>query len=117
MRYTLIGGSGVTLDLVVFLLLHNTAGMDEQFANALGTTLGITNNFVLNALFTFERRDRIVVRFLRFYAVGLTGIVLTNLLFLLFTDALGTDANLVKAASLPLVLALQFALNRKWSFA
>jgi putative flippase GtrA len=116
-RYTLIGGSGVALDLVVFLLLHNLAGMNEQVANALSTTLGIANNFVLNALFTFERRDRIVVRFLRFYAVGLTGIALTDLLFLAFTDGLGINADLVKAGSLPLVLALQFVLNRKWSFA
>lgn len=116
-RYTLIGGSGVLLDLLAFLLLHNSAGMDEQFANALSTTLGITSNFALNARFTFERRDRLVVRFLRFYAVGLTGIALTNLLFLLFTDSLGIDADLVKAGSLPLVLALQFVLNRKWSFA
>lgn len=117
LSYTLIGGSGVALDLVVFLLLHNAAGMDEQVANAISTTLGIANNFVLNARFTFERRDRLVVRFLRFYAVGLTGIALTNLLFLAFTDGLGIDANLIKAASLPLVLALQFVLNRKWSFA
>ncbi|MDN0195329.1 GtrA family protein [Streptomyces sp. S.PNR 29] len=117
LRYTLIGGSGVALDLLLFLLLHNSAGLDEQIANAVSTTLGITNNFVLNALFTFERRDRIVLRFLRFYAVGLTGIALTNLLFLVFTDSLGIDADLVKAGSLPLVLALQFVLNRKWSFA
>jgi putative flippase GtrA len=117
LSYTLIGGSGVALDLGVFLLLHNLAGMDEQFANAISTTLGIANNFVLNARFTFERRDRLVVRFLRFYAVGLTGIVFTNLLFLAFTDGLGIDANLIKAGSLPLVLALQFVLNRKWSFA
>ncbi|MEU0073336.1 GtrA family protein [Streptomyces sp. NPDC006332] len=116
-RYTLIGGSGVALDLVVFLLLHNLAGTDEQLANVISTTLGIANNFVLNARFTFDRRDRIVLRFLRFYAVGLTGIALTYLLFLVFTDGLGIDANLVKAGSLPLVLALQFVLNRKWSFA
>ncbi|MBW8701328.1 hypothetical protein MBT84_17115 [Streptomyces sp. MBT84] len=116
-RYTVIGGSGVALDMAVFLLLHNWAGMNEQIANVLSTTLAITNNFILNALFTFERRDRLVVRFLRFYAVGLTGIVLTDLLFLVFTDALGIDANYVKAGSLPLVLALQFVLNRKWSFA
>ncbi|MER5429684.1 GtrA family protein [Streptomyces sp. NPDC002588] len=116
-RYTLIGGSGVTLDLVVFLLLHNVAGMNEQFANAISTTLAISNNFVLNARFTFEARDRIVVRFLRFYAVGLSGIALTNLLFLAFTDGLGVSANLVKLGSMPLVLALQFVLNKKWSFA
>ncbi|MFF7565362.1 GtrA family protein [Streptomyces pseudovenezuelae] len=117
LSYTLIGGSGVALDLVAFLLLHNAAGMNEQIANAISTTLGIANNFALNARFTFERRDRLVVRFLRFYAVGLTGIALTNLLFLAFTDGLGIDANLIKAGSLPLVLALQFVLNRKWSFA
>ncbi|MFI1706210.1 GtrA family protein [Streptomyces griseoruber] len=116
-RYTLIGGSGVTLDLVVFLLLHNWAGMDEQIANAISTTLAITNNFVLNARFTFERRDRLFVRFLRFYAVGLTGIALTDLLFLALTDGLGINANLVKVGSMPLVLALQFVLNKKWSFA
>jgi putative flippase GtrA len=116
-RYTLIGGTGVAVDLLVFLLLHNAVGLGEQLANWISTTLGITNNFVLNALITFDRRDRIVVRFLRFYAVGLTGIALTFLLFLVFTDSLGIDANLVKAGSLPLVLALQFVLNRKWSFA
>ncbi|PAZ10759.1 dolichyl-phosphate beta-D-mannosyltransferase [Streptomyces sp. SA15] len=116
-RYTLIGGSGVVVDLLVFLLLHNSVGLDEQLANWISTTLGITNNFILNALITFDRRDRIVVRFLRFYAVGLTGIALTFLLFLVFTDSLGIDANIVKAGSLPLVLALQFVLNRKWSFA
>ncbi|MFI7500272.1 GtrA family protein [Streptomyces sp. NPDC049687] len=116
-RYTFIGGSGVVLDLVVFLLLHNGAGLNEQFANAISTTLAITNNFVLNARFTFEARDRIVVRFLRFYAVGLSGIALTNLLFLAFTDGLGVSANLVKLGSMPLVLALQFVLNKKWSFA
>ncbi|MFI9612981.1 GtrA family protein [Streptomyces sp. NPDC052023] len=116
-RYTLIGGSGVALDLLVFLLLHNMAGVHEQVANIVSTTLGITSNFFLNARFTFERRDRMVVRFVRFYAVGLTGIALTYLLFLAFTDALGVDPNLVKAGSLPPVLALQFVLNRKWSFA
>lgn len=115
-RYALVGGSGVALDLVSFLLLFNVLGLDEQVANVISTSLGITNNFVLNAIFTFDKRDRLFVRFLRFYAVGLTGIVLTYVLFHIFTGGLGIDANIVKAGSLPLVLATQFVLNRKWSF-
>ncbi|WP_093838576.1 GtrA family protein [Streptomyces aidingensis] len=115
-RYTLVGGTGVTLDLAVFLLLYNMAGLHEQAANAISTTAGITNNFILNAVFTFDRRDRLLVRFLRFYAVGLSGIVLTHLLLVVCSGRLGVDPNLVKAASLPLVLAVQFVLNRKWSF-
>ncbi|WP_431965795.1 GtrA family protein [Actinacidiphila sp. bgisy160] len=115
-RYALVGGSGVALDLVSFLLLFNVLGLDEQVANVISTSLGITNNFVLNAIFTFDKRDRVFVRFLRFYAVGLTGIALTYVLFQIFTSWLGIDANVVKAGSLPLVLATQFVLNRKWSF-
>ncbi|MFI8181271.1 GtrA family protein [Actinacidiphila glaucinigra] len=115
-RYALVGGSGVVLDLVAFLLLFNVLGLDEQVANIISTSLGITNNFVLNAIFTFDKRDRLFVRFLRFYAVGLTGIALTYVLFQIFTSGLGIDANIVKAGSLPLVLATQFVLNRKWSF-
>ncbi|WP_328480085.1 GtrA family protein [Streptomyces sp. NBC_00377] len=115
--YALVGGSGVLLDLGAFLLLYNVAGLHEQLANVLSTSLGITNNFVLNALFTFGRRDRLLLRYLRFYCVGLTGIALTFVLLAVFSRGLGIDPNLVKAGSLPLVLVVQFALNRKWSFA
>lgn len=115
--YALVGGSGVLLDMGAFLLLYNVAGLHEQVANLLSTSLGITNNFVLNALFTFSKRDRLLVRYLRFYAVGLTGIALTFVLFAVFSRGLGIDPNLVKAGSLPAVLVFQFLLNRKWSFA
>ncbi|MGW2914693.1 GtrA family protein [Streptomyces asoensis] len=115
--YALVGGSGVLLDLGAFLLLYNVAGLHEQVANVLSTSLGITNNFVLNALFTFGKRDRLLLRWLRFYSVGLTGIALTFVLLAVFPRGLGIDPNLVKAGSLPLVLVFQFALNRKWSFA
>ncbi|MGW3014932.1 GtrA family protein [Streptomyces longwoodensis] len=114
--YALVGGSGVLLDLGAFLLLYDVAGWHEQPANVLSTSIGITNNFVLNALFTFRRRDRLLVRYLRFYAVGLTGIALTFVLLAVFSRGLGIDPNLVKAGSLPVVLLFQFALNRKWSF-
>ncbi|MET9113484.1 GtrA family protein [Streptomyces longwoodensis] len=114
--YALVGGSGVVLDLGAFLLLYDVAGWHEQLANVLSTSIGITNNFVLNALFTFRRRDRLLVRYLRFYAVGLTGIALTFVLLAVFSRGLGIDPNLVKAGSLPVVLLFQFALNRKWSF-
>ncbi|WP_030857601.1 GtrA family protein [Streptomyces sp. NRRL S-37] len=115
--YTLVGGSGVALDLAAFALLFNVLGWHEQIANGVSTTLGITNNFILNAVFTFGKRDRPLLRFVRFYAVGLVGIALTFGLLWFFAGRLGADPNLVKAASLPLVLAVQFVLNRKWSFA
>ncbi|RRO15155.1 GtrA family protein [Saccharopolyspora rhizosphaerae] len=114
--YALIGGSGVLLDYLLFLLLFNVFGLHHQLANAISTTAGITNNFVLNSLFNFRKTDRIVVRFLRFYAVGIAGIGLTFLLLAVFSTWLGIDANLVKLASLPLVLLFQYTINKRWSF-
>lgn len=116
LRYAVIGVSGVCLDYLVFLLLFNAFGLHPQIANMISTTVGIINNFGLNALLNFRKRDRIVVRFLRFYAVGLTGIALTVLLLKVFTEVLGIDANIVKGLSLPLVLLLQYSINRRWSF-
>ncbi|GAA4611466.1 GtrA family protein [Saccharopolyspora hordei] len=116
LRYAVIGASGVLLDYLLFLLLFNVAGLHEQLANAISTTAGITNNFLLNAWFNFRKRDRLLVRFLRFYAVGLTGIALTFLLLGVFSGWLGVDPNLVKAGSLPAVLLLQYTVNKKWSF-
>lgn len=114
--YTVIGGSGVLLDLVLFVVLFNAVGTDEQAANLISTSAGITNNFVWNSLFTFRRTDRPLVRFGRFYLVGMSGLALTAALLWLLSDVLGVDANLIKCASLPLVLALQFWLNKRWSF-
>ncbi|MGI8309376.1 MULTISPECIES: GtrA family protein [Saccharopolyspora] len=116
LRYALIGASGVLLDYLLFLLLFNAVGLHEQLANAISTTAGITNNFVLNTLFNFRKRDRILVRFLRFYAVGVAGIAWAFVLLQVFSGWLGIDPNLVKAGSLPVVLIFQYSINKKWSF-
>lgn len=115
--YAVIGASGVALDFCLFLLLFNVFGVHPQIANAISVSAGITNNFVLNTLFNFRKRDRLLTRFARFYAVGLTGIALTFVLLQVFSVLLGINPNIVKAASLPLVLIFQYTINKKWSFA
>ena len=114
--YAAIGVTGVLVDLVTFLLLFNGLGITEFVATFLSTTLGIANNFVLNVLFNFRTRDRLLVRFTRFYLVGAAGILLTMGMFGLFSSALGVDPNLVKIVSLPVVLLFQYTLNKKWTF-
>lgn len=115
--YMVIGCSGVTLDLATFALLFDVAGLHEQVANALSTTLGITSNFLLNSRFTFGKRDRLAVRFARFYGVGLFGMAVTTAALHVFVTVLGVEATLVKALTIPCVAVMQYWLNKKWSFA
>ncbi|MBA8827488.1 putative flippase GtrA [Saccharopolyspora lacisalsi] len=114
--YALLGGFGVVLDYLLFLLLFNVAGLHEQLANAISISAGITSSFTLNTLFNFRKRDRLLTRFVRFYAVGMGGIALTFVLLAVFAGPVGLDPNLVKLGSLPLVLIFQYTLNKKWSF-
>lgn len=115
--YAVIGVSGVTLDFCLFLVLFNVFGLHPQISNALSITAGIANNFTWNTLFNFRKRDRILLRFARFYSVGLAGIALTFVLLAAFSGELGMNPNIVKACSLPLVLIFQYTLNKRWSFA
>lgn len=111
-----IGVSGVTLDLILFMVLYNIFHINEQLATWVSISAAITNNFLLNTFLNFKVKDHLLRRFARFYAVGLCGILLTSLLFLVFVDALDINANIVKIASLVPVLLLQYSLNKRWSF-
>jgi len=114
--YALIGSSGVTLDLVLFIWFYNGLGWDKNLATTLSTGLAILNNFIWNAFFNFKTTDKLWRRLAQFYAVGIVGIILTIGLFKVGADWLGLSPNLVKVLSLPAVLVVQFWLNRRWTF-
>jgi putative flippase GtrA len=114
--YSLIGISGVSIDVVVFFLLYNTFHIDKNFATFISLSLAISNNFTWNTIFNFKKRDKLMSRFIKFYIVGLSGFLLTALFFLVLTDWLGISANVTKLVSLLPILVLQYTINKVWSF-
>ncbi len=114
--YCCIGAVGASLDFALFALLERL-GWDPVLATAVSVSLGIVTNFVLNVLFNFKTRHRLIVRFLSFYAVGVFGIFLSMATIFLLT-VLGTmDPLLAKLISIPLVVVAQFGLNKYVTFA
>jgi putative flippase GtrA len=114
--YSAIGVLGAVIDLGLFVVLYEWGNVARELATAVSTIVAIAHNFVLNALFTFRVRDRLLVRLLSFYAVGVTGVLLTIGLFRVLVDGAGLDVTLVKALSLPLVAVIQFGLNSVTTF-
>lgn len=114
--YSLIGFSGVFLDLFMFYILYEKFNISHQIANVFSTSLGIGNNFLLNAFFNFKKTDNIWVRFIRFYAIGMVGLLATAAFLYVTVDRLGFDATLSKMVSVVGVVLLQYALNKKYSF-
>ncbi len=114
--YSVIGVSGATLDYLVFIFLHLGLGMDKIWANVLSVSIGITNNFTLNAFFNFRRRDEIFRRFGLFFGVGLLGLVVSSFLLKIGVDWLGWNVSLVKFLSIFFVVLMQYNLNKVLAF-
>lgn len=112
-RYALIGISGVLLDLLVFTILVAST-LAPVAATAIGTLVGILNNYTWNSLVNF-RLKLSGRRGAKFLAVGVTGLVTSaGLLHLLMLwGAAPVDA---KWMSIPIVVSGQFIANKFWTF-
>jgi putative flippase GtrA len=114
--YCVIGTSGVTLDFLVYSLLLKTAALNYQAANAVGYTSGTLLSFFLNTHFNFKTRDRLGLRLLSFCTVALLGWAASAGTLYVLVARLGLDKYLAKLATLAVVVALQYNLNRLISF-
>jgi putative flippase GtrA len=114
--YCVIGVSGVTLDFAVYSLLVKTRLLDYQAANTCGYASGTLLSFILNARFNFRVTDRIALRLLSFFGIAFLGWMASAGLLYLLVGRLGFDKYLSKAATLAVVVLLQYNLNRLLSF-
>ena len=114
--YACIGITGVCLDLLGFYVLTHYFEINYQLANFTSTTLGITNNFLLNTFFNFRKFDQLLRRYLKFYAVCLLGLGITALSLHILVGQLAWSAFYVKVLMIGIVFFLQYSLNKKFSF-
>lgn len=114
--YSIIGFSGVTLDFLVFYFLNHELGIHHQVANLASVSIGITNNFILNAFFNFRMTDRLFTRYLKFLTVGLLGLLLSSILLYVQIDVFSIRPLIAKIVTIGFVVVIQFTLNKKFSF-
>lgn len=114
--YGLIGVSGVLLDLISFYVLEHHFDVNYQLANWISASLGITNNFLLNAFINFRKVDQLFKRYLKFYAVGLFGLAVMAAFLYVLVEQFGWDAFISKLSTVIIVFLLQYGLNKKFSF-
>ena len=113
--YGAIGTLSASTDAAIFWVLSSRTDVPLQLANAIGIAVGITMSFWLNRAFTFQVSDRAMARFATFWAVGLTGLVLSAVILEVGLRA-GFEPMRVKLVSVVVVAATQFVLNRTITF-
>jgi len=113
--YCVCGGMGVSTDYLVYFLSLK-AGLWYQGANLLGYLAGTLVSFALNRIFTFGMRDRVLQRLALFLGVATLGFGASAIMLWLLVQQLHVDPRIAKLLTLPVVVVLQFGLNRRLTF-
>ena len=114
--YCLIGCIGAGLDFITYVSLTGQFCIHYQLANFISVSLGIINNFFLNCFFNFKAKDKILIRFVCFYVVGIFGWILSALCLWICIEQFGINIIISKLGTILFVTLLQFCLNKFISF-
>lgn len=143
--YCLCGGIGVSTDYLIYYSAL-TFGLWYQAANILGYLSGTLISFFLNRKITFGIHDKIGRRLLSFLGVAAIGFFVSALMLWVMVDIMSisteisklvsltsklitlpdyflqyltennADAKIAKLLTLPVVVIIQFSLNRRLTF-
>ncbi|HEY7178563.1 MAG TPA: GtrA family protein [Gaiella sp.] len=115
-KFCVVGASGYVVNLVVYTLLLDGAGLHYVLA-AIGSFLvAVTNNYAWNRVWTFRhQRGHVVHQGLRFFVVSSLALA-ANLIVLHALVSAGLGEVTAQAIAIVLVTPVNFVGNKLWSF-
>ena len=114
--YGLIGGFCAGLDFGVYTLLCHFDILPYLWANVISIHCGIICSFFLNRGVNFKVKDKPWLRFLSFYAIGLIGLGISELMLYLMVSIAGLNEIVCKLISIVVVALVQYVLNKYITF-
>ncbi len=137
-KFLAVGVVNTLLDYGLFYLFLSVCGLDKNLAQIFATALAMTNSYLVNRYWTFEKKGGVKAgEIVRFVIVNLLSLLTTLLCLNLFYDVLslhhvcnnllalcGMEYQLsgdvailfCKALAMPFSLAVNFLGNRLWVF-
>jgi putative flippase GtrA len=115
-KYGIVGVFGLIVDMGIFYILHKMLGVNYIISNLVSSTLAVIHNFILNSVFTFKVKDRLIKRFLSFYTIALVGMAISSGLLFVMIDGFKMDSMISKMIAVLIVAIMQYFLNKKLTF-
>jgi len=115
-KYGIIGCCCVGLDFLVYSFLVQIIKMPYLYANVISVHCGIFTSFFLNRHFTFKVENRVLLRFISFYTIGLIGLAISSGLLIFLVEKIKLNELISKVFTVIVVALIQFMLNKYISF-
>ena len=113
--YGLVGSFCAGLDFIVYTLLLQF-DIDYIISNVISVNIGICTSFILNRRYTFKIKNKTIKRFLTFYVVGFTGLLLSISMLYVLVSFFHVDKVFSKIITIAFVALMQFILNKFVTF-
>lgn len=115
-KYILIGGVCASLDFIFFNIFTSIFKLNSILSNIISVNVGILVSFYFNRKHNFKVLDFKFIRFLKFYSTGVTGLLISTGVLYLFVTLLKYNEVIIKLITIPLVVVLQFTINKFYTF-
>ena len=106
--YLFIGGFAVSIDMGIFLFLHELIGIKPLICHSVSVPIAAIFSFSVNAYLNFKKSDILFYRFVSFATVVGIGYLLGVLIIFIIDNVLQLGGTIGKLVSLPFVVLLQF---------
>ncbi len=119
LKFAIVGGSGVIVNMGCFFLITRYAGLKIEYASPIAIEISILTNFFLNNIWTFRKRNTkvgLASRILRYHLVtGLAGLVNYGTLLLL-AKMFGVHDLIANLIGIIVGTFINFFLNSLWTW-
>ncbi|HVP02938.1 MAG TPA: GtrA family protein [Solirubrobacteraceae bacterium] len=119
LRFGVVGLSGYVVNIAVFALALQGAGMPYPLAATLAFLVAVSNNFLWNRRWTFRRDEHhrpVHHQAARFLTVSVAAFLAGLGLLTLLVEAAGVQEVPAQAIAIVAVTPLSFLANKLWSF-
>ena len=118
--FGIIGGINTVLSLVIYWICINVFGIYYVIANIIGWIITVAISYVLNNIFTFNNgssREWSLKALCKAYmSYALTGLIISNLLLVLWVDVLNINENIAPLINLVVTVPINFIINKLWVY-
>lgn len=118
-KFAVVGGSGILVNMGCFFVFTRYAGIRIEFASPMAIEISILTNFLLNNFWTFRWRDTRTGfggRILRYHLVTAVAGIVNYLTLLLLTHVAGLHDLVSNFIGIMLGTFINFFLNSMWTW-
>ncbi|HOW42767.1 MAG TPA: glycosyltransferase family 2 protein [Candidatus Omnitrophota bacterium] len=115
-KYSIVGGSGVLVDMLAFGISSHFLKIPVAFSGIISSQVAIFTNFILNDVWTFEsqREQPLYVRFAKYEATCFIGIIIKFFVILLTVNIFRFNPYLANGIGIILVVFSNFIFSKLW---